>query len=935
MNKITLIVISLLLGIGLSAQSIKIIGTVQSQPDQENLPGVNVLLRNAGDKSLVAAGITNGKGKFELRAAKNRPYTLTLSFIGFATKEITFTPTRDTVIDVNMTTDSKQLDEVVITEAVIPIQIKGDTTEFAADAFTVNPDASVEDLIKKLPGVTVEGGQIKSQGQNIDRVLVDKEEFFGNDALSVVRNLPADIADKIQIYDEQSEQARFSGFDDGQERKVLNIVTKKDKRIGRFGKLEAAGGTEDRYATGGNINFFNNQKRLTITAQANNTNQLDVGQEQQQIGGPFGRFRSFFQGNQPNEGINTLASGSINFRNAKANKYKYNFGYTFNNNINLLETERVRETFLAQAGQAGFNQFSNDFREATTTVQTHRLNGRFEFEFDSLHSIVITPNLAYNRNKLLSEENSITTLGQDVLFNRGSTSLDNTRDSYSGNVDFLFRKKFQKPSRTFSANLNLSLSSSLANNFLLADNFFPLSAKDTSVFRDQRQEIDNSTRSIRTDFSYTEPLNKTNFLEFTYKPSYRITDNNQFTESINVLGETVYLLDTALTNEFNNLVHSQRAGVNYRYKKGNFEYTVGMDGDLTWLNSEQFFPNSNVVEKPFQNLFPSMYARYSPTKTSNLRLSLRTSNNLPSVAQLQDVVDNSNPLVLITGNTGLEQEYTYNAQLSYGFFSMSGKGGFFRLAYTRTHDVIGNTTRILFTDSITPEGLVLNSGTQIIRPENLDARENILFFGAYNVPITKLKINLNMNGSVNHLSNPAQVNGEANRINNTSFSGGMGVASNVGEYLDFNLRSNYTYFLIENRLQPQLSNNYSVNTNIFSINWLPKNTYVLNIDLSNSQFYGLDENIQQNFNRLNAGVGYKFLKGKKAEIRLTVYDLLNQNTAINREVTALFVEDTRSLVLNRFFMLRFLYQFRDFKGQRPPLDEQQSPWGGGRGGRRG
>jgi hypothetical protein len=587
----------------------------------------------------------------------------------------------------------------------------------------------------------------------------------------------------------------------------------------------------------------------------------------------------------------------------------------------------VRETFLNQPGIVDVNQFSNDQRNATTVAQTHRINGRFEYNLDTLHSFVITPNLAYNRNTLLSTELSLTTLNLDTL-NTGNTQLNNARNSYSGSLDALFRKKFAKPFRTFSANVNFTANSSLADNLLLANNLFPLSQKDTSVFRDQIQEIDNTTTSIRTDFSYTEPLNKTNFLEFTYKPSYRITDNNQFTESINLLGETVFLLDTALSNEFNNLVHSQRAGINYRYKKGKFEYTVGMDGDLTWLNSEQFFPNSNLVEKPFQNLFPSMYARYSPTKTSNLRFSLRTSNNLPSVSQLQDVVDNSNPLVLITGNSQLEQEYNYNAQLSYGFFSMSGKGGFMRVAYTRTQDVISNTTQILFTDSITPEGLVLNRGTQIIRPENLEARENFLFFGAYNVPITRWKINLNMNGSFNHLSNPSQVNGQANRTDNTSFTGGLGIASNMGEYLDFNVRSNYSYFIVENQLQPQLSNNYSVNTNIFSINWLPKNTFVFNIDHSNTNFIGLDEAIQQNFNRINLGVGYKFLKGKKAEIRFTVFDALNQNTSISRNVTALYVEDTRSLVLNRFYMLRFMYQFRDFKGQRPPSDDEQPRWGG-------
>lgn len=899
----------------LKAQNSTVRGTVSSMSDKQPIPGVNVVARKTSDGRLSGAAITDAKGRFELSLRRGVEYKIQISFIGYQTFQTEFTLGRDTVLGtITLKPDTSMLEDVIVIGQVIPIQVKGDTTEYSADAFKVNPDASVADLLKKLPGITVENGQIKSQGQVIDRVLVDKEEFFGNDALSIVQNLPADIADRIQIYEERSEQARFSGFDDGRERRVLNIVTKKEKRFGNFGKLEAGIGTTDRYAAGGNINFFRNKERISLTGQHNNLNQLNVGQEDPLAGAQFRRFRQFLPVESASDGINTLSTFGINYQNSGV-KWKLSTGYNFRNNYNELESKRVRETFLNETT----SQFAEESRTAQTTTQSHRINARFEYNFDTLHSIVFIPNLSYNFTDRLDTTTTNTTLGKVQPINEGNNRLSNVNDTWAVQTQLIFRKKFYKPGRTFSVDATYNQSNTTTLNLLLAENIFYINNVDTT-FRDQKQDRLNEALNTNVRFSYSEPLNTVNSIEFNYAPEYRVTRSNQYTAAINAFGETVYLPDTSLSNEFDNFIHTQRAGVKHQFRTTDekFTLTTGIDLAYTQLFSQQLFPAQKEVDKPFRNIFPSVFFRYRIGPRQNFRINYTTSFNLPSVSQLQNVIDNSNPLVLTTGNPNLEQEFSHNLRIAYGFFNFNGKGGFMSISYGLTNNPISNVSSILLQDSVLPDGTAIKRGTQVIVPENLSSRTNANFFGAFSMPLPNLKVNLSVNGALGWLQNPSRINGINNRVDNFSTNGGFGISSNLGEKIDFNLRTNLTYFIVNNRLQPELNNNYWLNLNTASFTILPWKGLVLNADFTQTRYFGLAEAINPDFIRLNGYVGYKFLKNRAGEFRISVYDLLNQNTSINRTVTELFVEDTQALVLNRFYLVSFIYQFRNYRGNRAP-----------------
>lgn len=916
--KHTVIFLLLTLSGLIHAQNALVKGTVIAASDKQPLPGVNVVARKKSDAKLAGAAVTDAKGKFEVSLKKGVEYRIQISFIGYQTYQTEFVLNKDTVFGtITLKSDTSLLEDVIVIGQVIPIQVKGDTTEYSADAFKVNPDATVADLLKKLPGVTIENGQIKSQGQVIDRVLVDKEEFFGNDALSIVQNLPADIADRIQIYEERSEQARFSGFDDGRERRVLNIVTKKEKRFGNFGKLEAGAGTNDRFAFGGNINFFRNKERISINGQHNNLNQLNVGQEDPLANAQFRRFRQFIPSESPADGINTLSTFGINYQNT-GTKWKLTTGYNFRNNLNNLETKRVRETFLNETS----SQFADENRVAQTTTRSHRLNGRFEYNFDTLHSIVFVPSVSVNTSDRLDTTSTKTTIGKVQNLNEGFNRLNNRSETWAVQTQLIFRKRFLKPGRTFSADFNYNQSNTTTLNLLLAENIFYIGNIDTT-FRDQKQDRLNDALNTNIRFSFTEPIGKTHSIEFNYAPEYRITRSNQYTAALTAFGQTVYIPDTSLSNEFDNFIHTQRAGAKHQFRTTDekFTLTTGVDFAYTRLYSEQLFPDFKQVDKPFYNVFPSIFFRYRVGPRQNFRINYTTSNNLPSVSQLQNVIDNSNPLVLTTGNPNLGQEYSHNIRIAYGFFNFSGKGGFMSLSYGLTNNPIANISKILLQDSILPDGTVIKRGTQVIVPENLKSRTNANFFGAFNMPIQKLRINLNVNGALGWLQNPSRINGIDNRVDNYSTNGGLGISSNLGERVDFNLRTNLTYFIVNNKLQPELNNNYWLNLNTASATVLPWKGLVLNAEVTQTRYIGLSDAINPNFIRLNGYIGYKFLKNKAGEFRLSVYDLLNQNTSINRTVTELYVEDTQSLVLNRFYLVSFLYQFRNYRGNRAPREE--------------
>jgi len=438
--------------------------------------------------------------------------------------------------------------------------------------------------------------------------------------------------------------------------------------------------------------------------------------------------------------------------------------------------------------------------------------------------------------------------------------------------------------------------------------------------RAQNQEIDQQTDSetegltLSSRITYTEPLGKKGQLRVTYRPSYNSNNSSQLTNQLNDANGEYTILDTLLSNDFENEVVTQRGGLGYSLRGEKTMFMFNADFQNVQLTSAQTFPADFSIEKSFNNFVPFAMFTYRPSKNTNLRLFYRTSTDVPSVAQLQDVINNTNPLQLSTGNPDLRQEYSHRLFTRFNITNPDKAQTFFAyISTTYTNDYIGNSTFTATQDTLLQEGVTLNRGSQLTRPVNLDNYWNVRSFFTYGLPVKLLKSNLNMNAGFTYTRAPGLINGVVNEANTYNMNGGLVLGSNISPRVDFTISYTANYNIVENTLQPQLNNNFFNQVSSFQLNLLPWKGLVLNTSLAHTLFSGLGDEFDQDFLLWNAEIGYKFLKNSRGELKLTAFDLLKQNNSISRTVPETFVQDNITNVLQQYFMLTFTYNLRHFR----------------------
>jgi hypothetical protein len=906
---------------GLS-QNLNVLGVVQEEKSGEPLLGVTARALNAQDSSLVLGSTSNQNGEFFLRDLPQGNFLITLSFIGF---ETIYYPIENTnggfrnLGKIKMAQDAKLLKEVEIKDLQTRSVLKGDTTEFNADAFKTNPDANAEDLVRKMPGVTLEGGQVKAQGEEVKRVLVNGREFFGDDARTALQTLPSNIIQGVQVYDQQSDQARLTGFDDGNSNKVLNIITKPGMSVGTFGRVYGGYGTDNRYQAGGNINFFKDKRKITILGLSNNINDQNFsGEDLAGIasgGGGRGRWRrsgneyNFITGNQ--SGINVSNSYGINYSDEFGKLGStISLSYFYNRVDNTTENALQREFFL----QAEDNNFYNENRLATSLNNNHRVNGRFEFKLDSNNTIIVAPRISFGNRRSTDTFNGLTFIPTqgNLLVNQTESSRRVRNLNYNINNTLTYQHKFAKEGRTISINVDTEFNEQDGESFLNSNNIFFQS--NENEFLDQFALNENYGQNIGARVNYTEPLGKDGQLQLSVGASERISKSDQKTNNFNASDAQYSILDTLLSNEFINNLQTGIVGFNYRKKLGKHNLTLGADYEQVNLFGEQTFPFAAEETRVFNNLLPNATWFYNINRTKSIRLFYRSRTRTPGIGELQNVIDNSNPIFLSSGNPDLDQSVTHSIFTRY-FSTNTEKGRTFFAFISGSHqiDFIGNTTFIATQDT-SINNVLLRRGGQFSRPENLDGFWNFRTYVSLGLPFKLIKSNINFNAGSNYTRTPSIINGQTNLAENFNFNGGVTLSSNISENLDFTLTLNPNYNIVLNSVQPELNNNFYSQLTGLKFNWIFGKGFVLSSDVNHTLFTGLGSEFNQNFFLWNAGLGYKFLKNKMGDLRIVVFDLLNQNNSILRNVTETYVEDNETRVLQQFFMLQFTYTFRSFKG---------------------
>ncbi|MDN5213787.1 TonB-dependent receptor [Fulvivirgaceae bacterium BMA12] len=921
------------------AQNGVISGKITDYEEENPLIGANLILNKTSDTTRLYYAISDVNGNFRFEKLEAGDYRLQIRYLGYQLRKQVVSLTgasRDMGI-LTLKKDATQLNEVVIEEKVVPVTTKGDTTQFNARAYKTSPDASAEDLITKMPGIVVENGTVQAQGENVQKVLVDGREFFGEDPNLALKNLPAEVIDKIEVFDEASEQSRFSGFDDGQTTKTINIVTKVEMRNGVFGQVYGGGGTDERYKSGGNINQFDNEKRISIIGLANNINQQNFSNEdllgvlssgsnrrRRGFGGGSGRggnrgggsFRGrgnnagdFLVGQQ--NGITTTQSFGINYTDEWGEKLKLTGSYFFNKSDNTAIESLSRETFLTD----GMNQFYVEDNQNETLNFNHRLNLRMEYQINDYNSIIFTPRISFQDNETISRffgENA-SFINEPISETTDFASSDNT--GYNVNTNLLYRHRFEKRGRTFSVNFSSLFNQRDGNDQLQAFNkfFSRQTVENDSLNQETLSEVNGYTLS--TNLVYTEPLSNKMQLQLSYNGSYSENMSDRKTYDLfNQLNE-VNQLDTALSNEFENdyLTHRMATGVMFRDGKIMFRGNVSYQSAS--LQSEEFFPENTFLERKFDNILPTFMLRYNISREKNLRVFYRTQTNAPSVNQLQNVINNANPLLITGGNQALKQDYTHMFVSRYSNTNAEKSSSFFAfLMLRKTSDYIGNSTFVAQADTTLQQGVVLNQGSQFTQPVNLDGYWNLRSFISFGMPNKLLKSNINLNTGITYTRTPGLINQLENVSKTLNLRQGVVIGSNISQNVDFTLSYTANYNLVNNSLQSDLDNNYFLQTVGVKFNWIFWKGINLKNELNHQLYRGLSDEFNDDFLLWNVSIGKKLFRHQRGELRATVFDLLGQNISIARSVTDSYIEDVNTQVLQQYFMLSFIYNIRNFKG---------------------
>ncbi|HRS53623.1 MAG TPA: outer membrane beta-barrel protein, partial [Bacteroidales bacterium] len=736
-----------------------------------------------------------------------------------------------------------------------------------------------------MPGITSDGSTIKVHGEEVKKILVDGKDFFGDDPSATLKNLPADVVDKVQIFDKSSDQSQFTGFNEGDELKTLNIITKSDKRIGQFGRAYAGYGTDDKYNAGLILNHFDGDKRITILGMINNINQQNFnisdimslmgGQGGGRAGGPsFGRgggaAATFFSGNQL--GNTTTNALGINYIDNWGSRISVRGSYFFNKTNNTNNSGSIRNYYTENKLTYEQNKNSN------TDNLNHRMNLRFEYVIDSFNTVILTPRITIQQNKDNSFINSSNKLHDEkILLSSTNTSNNNNNLGYNIQNDILYMHKFNSKGRSISFDLNNQKNTRNSDGYNLSSTLY----NDTIIFYDsinQNYDLNSNTVGWDVDISYVEPISKLIKIQFSYEPSQTKSYSNKETYNSNII-------DTILSNKYNNVYNVQRGGVGLRFNTENIDFLAQADVQQYELKGKQNFPFTSEITKLYNNILPSATLNYKFSKINNLNVRLRTRIRIPSIEQLQNVIDISNPLIIKAGNMDLRPTYENIIIMRLALANPDKAKNFFLFCMlNKTNNYISNSTYLLTNDTII-QGYNISKGSQFIIPINVDNYYSVRTFSVYSLPLKKIKSNLNLNLGYMYSHTPALLNKSLNYSDNNVVNGGFYLSSNINQNIDFGLSYNASMNSVISSIDNKSNNTYYNHNITFNANFIILHRFVLNTDINQITYSGLSDTYNQNYILWNAYIGYKLLKSKLLEAKLSVYDLLSQNRSINRTVT--------------------------------------------------
>lgn len=929
----------------------------------ESLPQATVRLLTANaDSAFVMGGATDFDGNFSIPDVKRGKYILQASYIGYDTKSLTIDVRRNTlsVDTIRLAESSIMLREAEVIGVATPIKVMEDTIEYNASSYTTPPNAVVNDLLKRLPGVEVgSDGSITAQGETVKKILIDGEEFFADDPKVAAKNIPVEIVKSAQVITRKSDLARMTGVDDGEDEMVINLTIKDDMNQGWYGSVAAgygpaigAGSTDwNKYKGSFIANGKYGKNMITILGNANNVNDEGFSDTNAQ------RFRRF----GGTTGVNTTQSFGVNF-NLGNDKLRYggNILYAHNDRDNWSRTHR-RNLF------SDGNDTQED-QEKSSRDKGHNLTAdlRLKWEPDSFNTLDFRPRFTYNSNNSNSSSFGVNyrEVSTDPTTNSRNlaTAVGN---SFEMSGRLIYNHNFASHrGRSFSVSANYSLSNVHEDEETWSRNVYWLESEN-SIYEDY-QQIKNHTwnNGINARLSWTEPLGDVkngNFIEFAYRVNFRwnnadktvrnapldkkiseLTPEQQ--EEIRTWRDLNWRswgdwglddrwaginpddlsIDENNSNSFRNTYFNQSIRVGYKKVHKNYSLNVGMSFNPQMSRSK--YLNGNKEDLPTRwvwNYAPFARFNYKFTKQTSLNAFYSGRSSEPSISQLQPVADTSDPMNVVQGNPELNPSFTHRLHVRFQDFNSDSQRSIMAMMFA------GFTQNAIASNVTTDR----NTGARYTTYANVNGNWNFGMFTMFSQPFTNKAWIFNNHLHFNYRQDVGYTNGELGKSGTTRFGESFGIAFRPND-LELEIRPRYSLQYSTNTLQSSTNRIVHTYGGSFNGTWYTKFGLVLSTDINFSANSGYSEGFNSKEWTWNASISYMFLRGKNATIALEAKDILNQHQSIMRTETAQAITDTENYILGRYAMLTFTYNFSTFKGNQVPSAEgndfmRQGPPGSG------
>lgn len=922
MKKTLLTLIALFLGYCVSfAQKNTVQGVVTDISSNAKLKNATVSILNAKDSTLYKFTRAAQNGDFIFSNLKNGEFILLITYPEYADFVNKFNlDSSKTTIDfktIDMKTKAKLLNEVIIKGQATAIKIKGDTTEFNAAAYKIQPNDRVEDLLKKFPGVTIDAqGKITAQGKTVEKVLVDGEEFFGDDPTLVTKNLRADMVDKVQLFEKSSDQAAFTGVDDGEKKQTLNIMLKEDKKQGYFGKVDAGYGTDDFYQIQAMINKFKNKEKIAAYFTSSNTGKTGLGWDDAGKYGAGGNmevtddgmvFMSYgdeLEGGQYwGEGIPVAYNGGIHYENKwNGDKQSINTNYK----VGALNVKINKNTLNQNNLPSGIIN-SNTDNITENDMFRQKIDATYNIKLDTSSNLKVVIDGTLKNTESENVYGSTARRGDNSLLNTSTRLTTNKGKQQLFNLNALYTKKLKKPGRNYSLNLTNAYNNTNSDGLLQStNNFFNESGNSTRPPEviDQLKENDVTTNRLATNVTFTEPLSKFFSLVANYGLSF--TNNSAHRRAFDASSTNVYdQLNPEFSNNFEADQLINQVGAIFNYKKGKTVINFGTKTSFVNFDQTELYTNQKF-NRSFINWLPQASYQYKFSAQKSFSINYNGSTTQPTVNQLQPVRVNDDPLNLQEGNPLLKPSYNNRFNIRYNTYKVITSQNFYvsgSANFTQDQIVSSNTTDA--------EGRTVYKSVNLESELPFNANAYVGFSRKINV-LGGINTGLNLSVSGSKFFN--YVNSELNATTNLN----AGPSINLNKYTEknqFYLSFGPRYTAQEASLQRQINNKGWGYNGYFDMQTkLPQK---ISISINSEYNYqpssaAFDSSFEQLL--INASVTKAFLKEEKFKLMLSANDILNQNRGFRRTASGNAIIQTSYNNISRYFMFSLIWDFNKMGG---------------------